>query len=74
MPLYALTPLDIQTETLSRDQQPKARMLVGILLIAVVGVSLSWLSHRQHGEAALYPEGPHGPGGVQVALVHLRGR
>ena len=72
MPHDVLPPLDIQTETLTRDQQPGGRMLLGIALIAFAGISLSWLAHQPPTESAMFPQGPHGPGGAQVALAGLR--
>lgn len=69
MPLYALPPLDIQTESLSREQQPSPRTLLVVALIAVVGMGLSFLAQRAPAEAARFPEGPHGPGGAVVVMA-----
>lgn len=45
MNLYTLPPLDMQMDSLSRDQQPTNRMLLGITLFAACGLLVSWLAH-----------------------------
>lgn len=46
MTLDSLPPLDIQTESLGRDQYPSGRMLWMVAVVSVGGLLLSWASHR----------------------------